>query len=62
MPASCSAVRTATRSLGLADHLEGVAQVADLLGAGVEHGHQHVVLGPRRRPSGTTTTPLRENR
>ena len=29
----------------LADHLEGLAEVVDLFGAGVEDGHQHVVLG-----------------
>ena len=45
MPASCSAVRTATRSVASRDHLEGLAEVVDLLGAGVEHGEQHVVLG-----------------
>src|SRR2546421_7928119 len=32
---------------GLADHLEGLAEVVDLLGAGVEYRAEHVVLGQR---------------
>ena len=46
-PAACSAVRTATRSVGLGDHLEGLAEVVDLLGAGVERRLEDVVLGDR---------------
>ena len=46
---------------GLADHLVRLAEVVDLLGAGVEHGHQHVVLA-ETSVSGTITTPLRLNR
>ncbi len=34
----------------LADDLEGVAEVADLLGAGLEHGQQDVVLGELAGP------------
>ena len=37
-PASVTAVRIGVQVGGLGDHLEGVAEVVDLLGAGVEHG------------------------
>ena len=62
MPASCSAVRTGDQVGGLADHLERLAEVVDLLGAGVEHRAQHVVLGQLAAASATMTTPLRVNR
>ena len=62
-PASCSAVRTADQVGRLADHLERLAEVVDLLGAGVEHRRQHVVLGqPVVASLRTMTTPLRLNR
>ena len=65
MPAACSAVRTATRSVGLGDDLEGLAEVVDVLGAGLEGRLEDVVLGDGPallRRSGTMTTPLRLNR
>ena len=61
MPASTSAVRTGDQVGGLGDDLEAVAEVVDLLGARVEHGEQHVVLG-EVVVFGTITTPLRVNR
>src|SRR5262249_54801570 len=42
----------------LADHLEGLAEVVDLLGAGVQHGDPHVVLGPAGLPAGQHTHPV----
>ena len=45
MPAACSAVRTATRSVASLTTSNDVAEVVDLLGAGVEHRLEHVVLG-----------------
>ena len=38
MPASCRAVRAATRCAGLGDDLEAAALVDDLLGAGIQNG------------------------
>ena len=46
---------------GLADDLEGVAEVVDLLGAGVQDRLEQVVLGRAPSPLGTMTTPLRVN-
>ena len=45
MPASCSARADGDQIGRLADDLEGFAEIGDLLGTGVEHGHQDVVLG-----------------
>ena len=61
MPAACSAVRTATRSVASLTTSKDSPEVVDLLGTGVEDDLEHVVLG-QPSPLGTMTTPLRVNR
>ena len=64
MPAACRAVRTGDQVGRLGDDLEGLAEVVDLLGAGVEHGASRTSSSETvlAWSDGTITTPLRLNR